>query len=179
MNIEQRGGLWYAVVMVPKDLRTIYGVKFIQSLQTHDKLKAEVKAIPIVTKWKQEIKEARKQGNLRVQSMLSHRTPLGPLLSEWEADSSMGGHAVEEARQDLERLVSHFQVLEAITPRAARLWVDALAAAGYAHSSVSRILRSCTSFWAYLEKTSANGLERSDPFVGIIPRGGSKLNRLQ
>jgi integrase len=59
MNIEQRHGLWYAVVTVPKDLRPALGVKFIQSLKTHNKQEAQLKAYPLITRWKAEIKKAR------------------------------------------------------------------------------------------------------------------------
>jgi hypothetical protein len=60
MNIEQRNGLWYAVVTIPQDLRqTLGAVKFIQSLKTHSKAEAQLKAYPLITRWKAEIKKAR------------------------------------------------------------------------------------------------------------------------
>jgi integrase len=59
MNIEQRNGLWYAVVMIPKELRPQLGMKFIQSLKTHSKQEAQLRALPLISRWKAEIKKAR------------------------------------------------------------------------------------------------------------------------
>lgn len=60
MNIEERGGLWYAVVTVPKELRpTLGAVKFIQSLKTHNKQDAQLRALPLIIRWKAEIAKAR------------------------------------------------------------------------------------------------------------------------
>ena len=60
MNIEERKGLWFAVVMIPKDLRQTLGlVKFIQSLKTHNKQEAQFRALPLISRWKAEIKKAR------------------------------------------------------------------------------------------------------------------------
>lgn len=60
MNIEERGGLWYAVVTIPKELRPALGaVKFIQSLKTHNKTEAQLRALPLISRWKAEIKKAR------------------------------------------------------------------------------------------------------------------------
>lgn len=60
MNIEQRRGLWYAVVMIPKDVQAEFGkMKFIESLQTPSKQLAQARALPLISKWKAAIRQAR------------------------------------------------------------------------------------------------------------------------
>ena len=163
MNIEQRHGLWYAVVTIPKELRTAYGIKFIQSLKTRDKAEAQARALPIVAKWKQEIKKARGRETPGVPGTMAHQTPLGPLVVEWEAYADLGQKTLDQARRVLTQMVEHFRILEAITPRAVKLWVDDLALAGSTHSSLERVLKSCKSLWVYLRKSSTIELDRADP----------------
>ncbi len=228
MNIEQRNGLWFAVVMVPKDVRAKLGFKFLQSLKTHNKREAQLKALPLIARWKQEIKKARgqlgpgthealvwkrdlenadpgdqhsygtrenivdaliehveriaaRQGPDKAQEFygmaMGHRTPLGPLAVEWEAQTALAKKTLDQTRRDLEKLVAHFKILEAITPKGVKLWVDELAAAGSTHSSLNRILKSCKSLWNYLRKSSTIELERADPFAGILSLVSSKVTK--
>lgn len=188
MNIEQRNGLWYAVVMVPKELRSTLGLKFLQSLKTHDKEEAQVKALPLIARWKLEIRKARSAIGPGPDEALvwkrdidtkttEHRTPLGPLVVEWEAYVAMGQKTLGQARRDLTKLVSHFKILEAITPKAVKQWVDELAAAGFTHSSLNRILKSCKSLWNYLRKSSTIELEHADPFAGLLSLVATKVAR--
>jgi integrase len=228
MNIEQRKGLWYAVVMVPKELRPQLGMKFIQSLQTHSRREAQVKALPLISRWKQEIKKARghllpgthaalvwkrdienavpgdkfnhgtqdtivdaliehvegiaaTQGTAKAQEFygmaMGHRTPLGPLVVEWEGQAALAQKTLDQTRRDLMKLVAHFKILEAITPKAVKQWVDELALAGSTHSSLNRILKSCKSLWSYLRKSSTIELERPDPFAGVLSLVSSKVTK--
>ena len=228
MNIEQRNGLWYAVVMVPKELRPTLGLKFRQSLKTHNKAEAQIKAFPLIARWKLEIKKARggvgpeihealvwkrdienatpgdefnhgtrdiivdaliehveglqvSQGVATAQEFygmaMGQRTPLASLVNEWKAQAVLGQKTLDQTERDLTKLVSHFKILEAITPRAVKQWVDELAAAGSTHSSLNRILKSCKSLWSYLRKSSTIELERPDPFAGILSLVASKVTR--
>lgn len=176
MNIEERNGLWFAVVMVPKDVRAKLGFKFIQSLQTHDKLDAQARARPVVAQWKQAIKKARGQAAIN-DTPVRQWTPLAPLVVEWEAYANLGKKTLDQTRRDLEKLEGHFKILEAITPKAVKMWVDELAASGSTHSSLYRILKSCKSLWNYLRKSSTIELERADPFAGILSLVASKVTR--
>jgi integrase len=191
MNIEQTNGLWYAVVRIPKDLRSVLGLKFRQSLKTHVRSEAQTMALPLIARWKAEIKKARAAigpgpdealvwkrdiDNAPLGTM-GHRTPLGPLVVEWEAYAAMGQKTLDQTRRDLTKLVSHFKILEEITPKAVKQWVDKLALAGSTHSSLNRILKSCRSLWNYLRKTSVIELDRLDPFAGIISLVASKVER--
>jgi integrase len=58
--LEQRANLWYAVVIIPKDVREILGkFKFIQSLGTPNRREALIRSAPLVALWKSQIDEAR------------------------------------------------------------------------------------------------------------------------
>jgi integrase len=58
--LEQRANLWYAVVIIPKDVREILGkFKFIQSLGTPNRREALMRSAPLVALWKSQIDEAR------------------------------------------------------------------------------------------------------------------------
>ncbi len=58
--LERRRNLWYAVLTIPKDAREKLGrMRFIQSLGTPDKAKANILAAPILARWKAMIREAR------------------------------------------------------------------------------------------------------------------------
>lgn len=58
-HIERRRNLWYATLHIPTKLRPRLGrMKFIQSLGTPDKRKAEYLAAPIIAGWKAQIRQA-------------------------------------------------------------------------------------------------------------------------
>jgi integrase len=71
MNIEQRRGLWYAVVMIPKDVQAEFGkMKFIESLQTPSKQLAQARALPLISKWKAAIRQARGETDAVIQEAM-------------------------------------------------------------------------------------------------------------
>lgn len=220
MNIEERQGLWYAVVTIPKDLRATLGaVKFIQSLKTHNKQEAQLKAYPLITKWKAEIAKAK--GNTsavfdeallwkrdiaaadpsdehnhgtaepiidalieRAEALaiihgeakatefysaaMGLRTPMQPLYEEWKHQLDLAPKTMDQMNRDVERFVTHIKFLEAVTPRAVKLWADSLALEGATHSSLKRILGSCKSLWTYLRRSSQIELDKPDPFAGAM-----------
>lgn len=60
MNIELRPDGYYAVLMIPKDLRLFLGkVKYLKKLSATNKSKASLEASSYILLWKQEIKSAR------------------------------------------------------------------------------------------------------------------------
>ncbi len=176
MNIEQRHGLWYAVVTVPKELRPALGSKFIQSLKTHERLEAQARAIPLVAQWKREIQKARCQASAKV-TTANPWTPLAPLVVEWAAYADVAQKTLDQAQRDLAKFVDHFRILEAITPRAVKLWVDGLAMAGATHASLKRILSACSSLWRYFRRSSIVELGRADPFAGAFSLVSVKVAR--
>lgn len=76
-NIERRRNLWYAVLVVPADVRDALGkFKFIQSLGTPDKRKAEVVAAPVLAKWRALIRREGGEGDAVVNEALRWREAL-------------------------------------------------------------------------------------------------------
>lgn len=58
--LERRRNLWYAVLTIPSDVREKLGkLRFVQSLGTADKGKAQRESLPLIAKWKAQIAEAR------------------------------------------------------------------------------------------------------------------------
>ncbi len=59
MNLELRGNVWYATLLVPKDVRDVLGrVRFKLSLDTGSKREAALRAAPHIAQWKAMIKQA-------------------------------------------------------------------------------------------------------------------------
>lgn len=64
MNLELRGNVWYATLLVPKDVRDVLGrVRFKLSLDTGSKREAALRAAPHIAQWKAMIKQARGSSN--------------------------------------------------------------------------------------------------------------------
>lgn len=60
MNLELRGRVWYATLLVPPDVRDSLGrVRFKQSLGTSNRREAVLKAAPFIARWKAQISQAR------------------------------------------------------------------------------------------------------------------------
>lgn len=95
-------------------------------------------------------------------------TLLKPLYTEWKQQLDLAPKTMDQMGRDVEKLVSHFGVLEKITPRAVKAWVDDLAAREHTHSSIERILMFSRNFWKYLRKTAVIELDAVDPFQGIM-----------
>lgn len=58
--LERRRNRWYAVMTIPEDVRHVLGkIRFVQSLGTPDKRKADQEKLPLIAKWKAMIAEAR------------------------------------------------------------------------------------------------------------------------
>ena len=58
-HIELRANTWYAVLVIPKDVRSILDkFKFFKSLETTSKKEACQRAAPLIALWKSQIDEA-------------------------------------------------------------------------------------------------------------------------
>ncbi len=58
--IQKRRKRWYGVMEIPKALHTTFNKpRFVQSLETESQSIAEVRVLPLIPKWKQEIALAR------------------------------------------------------------------------------------------------------------------------
>jgi integrase len=59
-NIELQSTGWFAIVKVPKDVQPVLGkTKYLKALGTHSKVQAKTLALPLVARWKAEIRQAR------------------------------------------------------------------------------------------------------------------------
>ncbi len=84
--IERRRNLFYATLVIPPDVRERLGkFKFIQSLGTPDKRKAEALAAPVVAKWKAIIRRERGEGDALVNEALKWREVLAEIPAENDA----------------------------------------------------------------------------------------------
>jgi integrase len=78
LNLERRANRWYAVLVVPEDVRAAIGkFKFIQSTGTEDKRRAQAIAAPILAHWRALIRQARGEGDAVVREALRWREALG------------------------------------------------------------------------------------------------------
>jgi uncharacterized protein YcgL (UPF0745 family) len=58
--LQKRRRRWYAILEIPKELRTTFGKpRFVESLKTESLTEAESKVLRIVYEWKQQIAAAK------------------------------------------------------------------------------------------------------------------------
>jgi integrase len=87
---------------------------------------------------------------------LGQQTPTSLHLKEWKASIlHLAQKTQDQAAKDVQRLVTQFATLEAITPKAARAWVDTLHQQGLTASSVKRMMSFWRSYWRYLGSVAA------------------------
>lgn len=201
-HIEPRRNLWYAVLVIPKKARPVLGkYKFIQSLHTADKREAKHRALPLISKWRAEIKQALGQSGavqseaLRwreslsavtdpheresIELVLSERaeekerregypaaktfydiasgqaTPSAIHLDEWKAQLTLKAKTKDQMYADLARFAKAFPTLEAVSPLAAKRWLDAMNAEGLSGSAVKRAAKSARNYWRFLQRVGA------------------------
>lgn len=81
----------------------------------------------------------------------------------------------DQAEKDVTRLVDEFHSLEAITPLAARKWVQVLQGKGTSESSLKRMMSFWRSFWRHLGAIAAvppNSFPFSNEMIQRQPTGG-------
>lgn len=77
MNLELRGHVWYATLLVPQDVRAALGrVRFKQSLGTSNRREASLLAAPHIAHWKALIKQARGATNAVTNEAMRWRSAL-------------------------------------------------------------------------------------------------------
>lgn len=87
---------------------------------------------------------------------LGLQTPSSLHLAKWKgAIAHLAQKTQDQAIKDVDRLVKQFPTIEAMTPPAAREWVDALHRQGYTASSVKRMMSFWRSYWRYLGSVAA------------------------
>lgn len=75
--IEKRANTWYATLKVPKELQAKVGkAKFLKSLDTTDKRRAVIAAMPHISRWKAEIRKAAGEADAVIEDALIWREAL-------------------------------------------------------------------------------------------------------
>lgn len=104
MNLELRGRIWYATLLVPQDVRSALGrVRFKQSLGTSNHREASLLAAPHIAHWKALIKQARGSTNavtteaMRWRSALS-QAPDTDIHEAWGLALSDKVEAIEDSQ---------------------------------------------------------------------------------
>jgi integrase len=225
-HLEQRNGLWFAVLTIPKDCRAKLGnkVRFIKSLETHNQSEAINRSHKFIAQWKAEIEFAR--GSL--EKPLIHRAPelkkrfedktedellrdpewnnylnvstllipskqvaefhaevageltrLAPHRDSWVSSLTQKAKTKDQMIRDVDRFLAQFTMLEGVTAKAIKAWVDELIGQGATQSSINRILISCKSFYRYLKVAGELQHNSENPFTGLaeVVRGSVKKNK--
>lgn len=107
-------------------------------------------------------------------------TPSNQHFETWKAQSTLAAKTKDQMEKDVSLLIAKFPTLQAITKASVRRWVDDLAEAGKGHSSISRILSFCRSYWRHVQKYE-DSLKDVAPFTGVsdpAPKGKRKTTNL-
>lgn len=98
-------------------------------------------------------------------------TPLAPLQKEWAASLNslkLKPKTIDQMVRDITKLVDNFKSLSLINPRGVTAWVNLMVLEKNAtNSSLNRILKSCRSFWGYLQESGVVEHGAPDPFQGM------------
>lgn len=103
MNLELRGRIYYATLLVPEDVRSTLGkVRFKQSLGTGNKREAELLKAPFIASWKAQIRQARGSTNAVSNEALRWKNALAQAPDEdtrhtWEIVLADEVERIEEA----------------------------------------------------------------------------------
>lgn len=216
-HLENRNGIWFAVLTIPVDCRKQLGkLRFVQSLKTSNEKTAKARVGFYIDKWKAEIGAARgddqalieltkywrtklnefgaphehpefenmldmssqvedqfggKKGMKFVAEASGAITPLAPLQKEWAASLvslNLKPKTIDQMVRDVTKLTGNFKSLGLLTPRGVKAWVDLMVLEDKAtNSSLNRILKSCRSFWNYLQESGTVEHIAQDPFQGM------------
>lgn len=107
-------------------------------------------------------------------------TPSNQYFETWKAQSTLAAKTKDQMEKDVSLLTAKFPTLQAITKASVRRWVDELSEAGKGHSSISRILSFCRSYWRHVQKYE-DSLKDITPFTGVsdpTPKGKRKTTNL-
>lgn len=107
-------------------------------------------------------------------------TPSNQYIETWKAQSTLAGKTKDQMAKDVSMLTAKFPTLQAITKTSVRRWVDDLTEAGKGHSSISRILSFCRSYWRHVQKYE-DAMKDITPFTGVTdpaPKGKRKTTNL-
>lgn len=99
-HIEKRRNLWYATLKVPPKLQPVVGkAKFLQSLGTPDRRRAETLAMPVVALWKAQLRKAGGETDAVLVEAMRWREAIKQVQEVGDEDSEqeLRGQVVEAA----------------------------------------------------------------------------------
>lgn len=97
----------------------------------------------------------------------SARTPHNIYYANWQAQLTVTPRTIEQYSKDVRLFIEMFPVVEDVSNKAVRLWMDALSAKGVTNNTQSRILKACRHYWRYVSRDQIKGLVE-DPFHQVI-----------
>lgn len=98
-HIEKRRNLWYATLKVPEGLRGTLGkTKFLQSLGTPDKRRAESLAVPVIALWKAELRQAEGEPDAVQEELKLWRRTMAEARSAGDQETEAIAHAMLQDR---------------------------------------------------------------------------------
>jgi len=94
-------------------------------------------------------------------------TRLAPHRNGWVASLTQNPKTKDQMIRDVDKFLEVCTMLDGITPKAIKKWVDELIVLGATQSSINRILISCKSFYKYLKVAGELAHNAENPFTGL------------
>lgn len=228
-HLEQRNGLWFAILTIPKDCRLKLNnkVRFIRSLETQNRSEAVNRSHKFIARWKAEIlftREGSTQASLErakflyrefddldssslaehpafdsflkdikylaankgneeagnfVGEVLGSMKRLQQYRQGWINSLDQNAKTKDQMIRDVDKFLVVFTMLEGITAKALKAYIDELVVLGATQSSIHRVLISCKSFYTYMKIAGELDHNVANPFTGLaeVVRGNVKRNK--
>lgn len=95
------------------------------------------------------------------------KTPSAPLYEQWKAQLQLTPKTIDQWSKHVSLFVTRFPILEVVTRKEIRLWLDDLIKQGATHSNLKTYLTACRNFWSYLKPYQLVDADL-DPFSGVL-----------
>jgi integrase len=184
MNIEERNGLWYAVVMIPKDVQAELGrMKYIQSLQTASKQVAQIRALPLIAKWKSAIRQARGETDAIIKEAMAWKHDISTgdddhgTINSLAADRAMvieKEHGTDKASQFYKVATGQATLLKPLYEE----WKGQLHLAPKTMDQMGRDVEKLVSHFVTLEKITPKGVKAWVDLLAMKDHTHSSLERI-
>lgn len=186
MNIEQRKGVWYATVLVPKDVREVIGrVRFKKSLGTANKREAQLLAAPHVAAWWAQIRQARGSSNAVATEALRWRRALAEApdedtLEAFELALSDKTEAMAEAQGDEAAHAFHSVAAGTATPTSEYYegWKEQITLAAKTKDQMIKDVALLVAKFPTLQGINKNSVRRWVDELTLGGKGASSLRRI-
>lgn len=91
---------------------------------------------------------------------------LAPLVADWKDSLRLAQKTIDQMHRDVKKMADHFISLGAIQPQPFKKWADGLVKEGATAATMTRLSKSCNSFWRYLQDEGTVPIEQPAPFTG-------------